>query len=44
MSMAIPFGPAPMGCARHKVIVARGMLEPGLFGMIVGDSRVDAYV
>ncbi|KAF2666113.1 alpha/beta-hydrolase [Microthyrium microscopicum] len=33
-------GPAPKGCSKYELIVARGTGEPGPFGTIVGDPLV----
>lgn len=41
---SIPHGPAPSGCAKHEILVARGTGEPGAFGVVVGDPLVNAVV
>jgi hypothetical protein len=39
-SVPVPNGPAPTGCNAYEIIVARGTMEPGPFGFIVGDPLV----
>lgn len=41
---SIPYGPAPAGCAKHEILVARGTGEPGPLGVVVGDPLVNAVV
>jgi len=38
----VKLGPAPKGCSKFEIIVARGTSEPGPFGSIVGDPLVRA--
>jgi len=40
MGAPIPFGPAPKGCSKYEVLVARGTSEPGAFGSMVGDPLI----
>ncbi|KAF2431511.1 alpha/beta-hydrolase [Tothia fuscella] len=40
MGVPIPYGPAPTGCAKLELLVARGTSEPGPFGQVVGDPLV----
>jgi len=42
MGGSVPLGPAPKGCSKYEIIVARGTGEPGPFGAIVGDPLVAA--
>ncbi|KAF2672568.1 alpha/beta-hydrolase [Microthyrium microscopicum] len=36
----VALGPAPKGCSKYELIVARGTSEPGPFGLIAGDPLV----
>jgi len=36
----VPLGPAPKGCNKFEIIVARGTSEPGPFGIFAGDPLV----
>jgi len=44
MGGSVPFGPAPGGCSKYEIIVARGTGEPGPFGSVVGDALVRSVV
>jgi len=40
MGGSVPNGPAPKGCSKYELLIARGTGEPGPFGSIVGDPLV----
>jgi cutinase len=40
MGGSVPNGPAPKGCSKYEILVARGTGEPGPFGSVVGDQLV----
>jgi len=40
MGGSVPNGPAPGGCSKYEILVARGTGEPGPFGSVVGDKLV----
>jgi len=40
MGGSVPNGPAPAGCSKYEILVARGTGEPGPFGSVVGDPLV----
>jgi len=40
MGGSVPNGPAPKGCSKYEILVARGTGEPGSFGSVVGDQLV----
>ncbi|TID22001.1 carbohydrate esterase family 5 protein [Venturia nashicola] len=38
----VTYGPAPKGCSKYELIIARGTGEPGPFGAVTGDPLVAA--
>jgi hypothetical protein len=40
-TMNVTLGPAPKGCSKYELVVARGTGEPGPFGVIAGDTLVN---